>query len=249
MKKKFFASLSSVDISTLNGVLEHLLQQESDAEYAVFSAKLVPGLSLPMRGVRLPVLREMAKAMAQREDWREVYALLLQPSTIEEQMLTGLLLGYACRDYGEFERLVQQFLPHITNWSVCDCCCSSFAVVRKYREEAWPFLSGMLSRPGEFEQRFGIIMLMDHYRIPEFLPRIMAAYSPVSPAGYYAEMGLAWALSVFFLDNPQVVYALLGQGVWPKTVCRMACQKILESRRTPSGWREPVRLLRERQKN
>ncbi len=249
MKKNIFAPLLSVDISELSEVSGHLLRQEFDTEYAAFSAKLVPGLSLPMYGVRLPVLREMAKAMARREDWREVYALLLQPSTFEEQMLAGLLLGYACRDYGEFERLVQLFLPHITNWSVCDSCCSSFAVVRTFREEAWPFISGMLSRPGEFEQRFGIIMLMDHYRTPEFLTRIMTAYSPISLAGYYAEMGLAWALSVFFLDNPHVVYVLLEQGVWPKNVRRMACQKVLESRRTPPEWREQVRLLRERLKN
>lgn len=222
------------------------LSELAEPDYAAFHSKLVPGNSRPILGVRVPVLRKIARDLAKRPDWRYLFAALLAPESYEEQILCGLLLGYACRDYDEFETLVAQFQPVADNWAVCDICCNTFTIVARHSERAWPFLTAYLQSRDEMAQRFGIVMLMSHYRSPEDLPRVLEAYTMTTPRGYYAEMGMAWALSVLILYIPQLVVDMLRIDCWSLKVRRMTCQKILESRRISDDWRTVVTNLRRR---
>ena len=46
--------------------IKELLLSQADEKYRSFHLKLVPGLSLPMIGVRLPVLRKIAKEISKK---------------------------------------------------------------------------------------------------------------------------------------------------------------------------------------
>ncbi len=221
----------------------------AEPSYAAFSAKLSPGITRPMLGVRLPQLRKLGKELAIRADWRDIYTILTTAETFEEQLLCGFLLGYAKPDFDEFIRLLPQFIPLIDGWAVCDCCCASFTLVARHREEAWPFLVENLKSDETYRQRFGTVMLMDHFRTPEFTPRVLDAYTTLRPNGYYAEMGLAWALSVFVLSMPEKVLSLLRSNTWSVNVRLLTCRKILESHRTPQTLRQEIPLLRRQIRN
>ncbi len=216
-----------------------------DASYAEFSSKLSPGIQLPILGVRLPQLRKMARKYARREDWRDIFFSLLKPQVGEEQMLCGFLLGYACRDIGEFCTLLDKFMPLIDGWAVCDCCCASFRLISRHREVMWPVLVQYMESGDTFRQRFAVVATMWHYCTEEHAPQVLAAYAQLSPVGYYAEMGLAWALSVFLLHAPNAVLQLLREKHWSDNVRLLACRKMLESRRTPTALRAEIQLLRQ----
>ncbi len=217
----------------------------AEPSYADFSSKLSPGLERPMLGVRLPHLRKLAHEYARREDWRDIYAVLVQPEIFEEQLLCGFLLGYACRDIEEFRRLLEEFMPLIDGWAVCDCCCASFKLIARHREAMWQMLMAHLLSGETYRQRFAVVALMNHYRTEEYVPRVLSAYTQLVPNGYYAEMGLAWALSVFALSAPKEVCGLLAGETWSCTVRLPACRKILESRRTPLSLRNDIQNLRQ----
>ncbi len=85
-------------------------------QFKDFTSSLIPGTD-SILGVRLPVLRSLAKQLA-KEDWR-TYLKEARDDTYEEIMLQGLVIGYVkaemeelfgiCRSiYSENPRLVSQ---------------------------------------------------------------------------------------------------------------------------------------------
>lgn len=218
------------------------LQTMATPEQASFSASLIPGLSLPMLGVRIPMLRRLAKELA-KADWRKALREALPPDTFEQVMLRGLIIGYARMDGEERLRLVGDFVPLITNWSVCDTVCSTLTDVRKHRDEWWPQLLRHLESREEYAQRFGAVMLMDHFMTPPHILPMLNAFAATHPQGYYAEMGIAWAVSACFVKHPDITLPWLEEHRLPDSIHRLACRKILESLRTPQEMRPLIRAL------
>lgn len=107
------------------------LQKMSDAEYQKFSSSLIPGSGQgTMLGVRLPALRDYAKELS-RGDWRKELSAS-EDLFFEETMLRGMILGYACKEIDELLRYLEDFIPRVKNWSVCDSVCNSLKLAEKY---------------------------------------------------------------------------------------------------------------------
>lgn len=218
------------------------LQTMATPKLASFSASLIPGLSLPMLGVRIPELRRLAKELA-KADWRKALGEALPPDTFEQVMLRGLVIGYARMEWAERFELIRNFLPLITNWAVCDTVCSTLVDARRHREELWPQLLLHLQSKEEFTQRFGAVMLMSHFMTAQHITPMLTAFAAMQPAGYYAEMGVAWAVSVCFVKHPDLTLPWLSEHRFTGKVHRLACRKILESLRTPQELRPVIRAM------
>ena len=58
----------------------------------------------------------------------------------EEIMLQGLVIGAMKSDIETVLFQVEQFVPKIDNWSVCDSFSNSLKIAEKHRGEVWKFL-------------------------------------------------------------------------------------------------------------
>ena len=207
------------------------LKAMADERYREFAAKLIPG-GMRMLGVRLPELRRMAREMARAGQWR----LATPPDAVmEEVMLRGMLIGYAGREVPPAERLeaLATFVPLITNWSICDSCCATYTFARKHREEVWQWLAPYLNSAEEYPARFGVVMLLDHYKQePAWAAQVAEALPRVPAQGYYAEMAIAWCACELCLLYPQLSDSLLT-SLRP-SVRQRTLRKLRESLRTPS---------------
>ena len=215
----------------------------SDAPFAAFSSALIPHLSYPLLGVRLPQLRAIARRLAKQEG-KLLLSQWEQPVYFEEVMLRGLFLGYLDIPWALRWEEICKFVPLIDNWSVCDSCCATYQQVRAHREEVWPDLMAYLQSNREFEQRFAVVLLMDHFLVDDYLPRVLAAWTAVHPVGYYSEMAIGWGLSVAALHVPATVMELLERPDVALSIRLKACQKILESKRTSAALRAQVVALK-----
>lgn len=224
---------------TLNAYLVNV----AEPDYAKFSSALIPGLTRPLLGVRIPILRKLAKIMA-KEDGEKALSEVLVSDTFEVVILRGFLIGYMRTDWKITWKEICNFVPYIDNWLVCDCCCSSFKLVRAHKEEVWPFLLNYIRSDKEYEQRFAVVMMMYYFLTEDYIDRVLAAWSSMHPAGYYAEMAVGWGLSVsFFSFYEKTMSVLMDECV--SLVCRKkACQKILESRRTPLDLKNIIKDLK-----
>lgn len=144
------------------------ISQYAEQEYRDFSAALVPGAK-PLLGVRLPKLREIAKEIA-KGDWRSEVAGAegdYADVYFEETMLRGMIIGYGTAKKGITERegiqYLEQFIPMIDDWSVCDSFCNSFAFANRHRDAVWECMQKYLYSDKEFEVRVSLILLLSQY--------------------------------------------------------------------------------------
>ena len=224
-----------------NEEIKAFLDAHAEPRYAAFSASLVPG-ERRMRGVRLPVLRELARGIA-RGDWR-AYLSEAADDTFEEIMLQGFVTGLARMPFEEQMERMAAYVRKVDNWSLCDSPATGFRFVRKHREEAWRLLQPYLRAGGEFDQRFGWVMSLAHFVTDDFVDRVLEACRSVRPSGFYARMGKAWAVSVCFAKYPARTRPLLSGGWLDDGTQNRAIQKIVDSFRVAGEDKAYVRTLR-----
>jgi len=230
---------------------ELLLIAEKD--YKKFTSALLPGIENVL-GVRLPILRDMAKKIV-KEDWRNEIA---EPQDVyfEEIMLRGLIIGYSSTDINEKLDYIAGFVPKINNWSVCDSFCVSLKIMQKNRATVWKYLQKYLNSDKEFEVRFGLISLLDHYikcdengkpiprrrsvtlsdvendseRNGEYIERVLEALNREFTQGYYTQMAAAWTMAEAFCTFPYKTMKVLENCKMDDFTYKKTLQKIYESR-------------------
>lgn len=144
-----------------------ILVEKSEASYRDFSAALIPK-SMPLLGVRLPVLRKLAKELVKTMDWKQEinsYEGEYADIYFEETMLRGMIIGYGTQKEETKIALgfLRDFIPYVDNWSVCDSFCNSFLFAASNKEVVWNFLQEYLYSDKEFEVRVAIILLLTQF--------------------------------------------------------------------------------------
>ncbi|MEM1484639.1 DNA alkylation repair protein [Oscillospiraceae bacterium PP1C4] len=215
----------------------------ADPDYRQFQQKLVPGVE-NLLGVRIPVLRELAKELA-RGDWRS-YLAAAREDTYEEAMLQGLVLGHVKSSLDELLPYLAAFIPKIDNWAVCDSCCAGLKITAKHREQMLAFLTPYLESEREFEVRFGAVLLMDHYVDETYIDRMLDLFDAVRHEGYYVKMAVAWALSVCYVKLPERTMAYLKDNTLDDFTYNKALQKIIESNRVERDTKDIIRNMKRR---
>lgn len=134
----------------------------ADEKYRDFSKALIPD-SKPLLGVRLPMLRKMAKEIVKAGDWENTFD---ENEYFEEVMLEAMVTGYGVSREDDLEKaksMLDGLVPQVDNWSVCDSLCVSYDICGKYPEEMYQHIKKYIYSDKEFEVRVGLILLLDHY--------------------------------------------------------------------------------------
>lgn len=223
--------------------LRERLIKAAEPAYRDFNASLLPGVS-DLLGVRIPVLRCIAREIA-RDDWR-TYLAEAENRYFEERMLQGLVIGYVRCPVEEKLALVARFLPQIDNWAICDIFCGKLRP--ELREPMRRFIEPLFSSGKEFTARFSIVTGLVNYADGEHLEWLLERLATVRHEGYYARMGVAWAVSVCFVHAPQRVTEWLAQAPIDAWTRDKALQKIIESNRVDAPTKAAIRAMRKQLK-
>lgn len=220
--------------------LQAALAQTADLDYRTFHASLVPGIG-NFYGVRTPALRTLARQIAKGD--AAGFLSLVTDDSYEETLLHGLVVGYAKFSPEEAFARIAAFVPHITNWALCDVCTSSFKVFAQYPETGFALARAFLEQPGEYEKRFGTVVLLDYYIDAAHIDQTLALLCAVRHDGYYVKMAVAWALSVCFVKfrDPTLAMlpALADDFIYNKTL-----QKCIESYRVCAADKAMLRNMK-----
>lgn len=221
------------------------LQKHIDETYKQFHTSLVPGLT-KMMGVRIPILRELAKKAA-KEDY---YGFIedFQPEIYEEVMIRGMMIGYAKFSMEEQKRELKKFIPLINNWAVCDSCCTTYKFMKKNQEEWFSFLEPYLRSSQEYEIRFAVVCLLDFFVQEAFIDRILNCFSDIHHEGYYVKMAVAWAVSVCYVKFPEKTEDFLLKNTLDDFTHNKAIQKIRESYRVSKEEKERLNQWKRKEK-
>ncbi|MGN0398906.1 MAG: DNA alkylation repair protein [Blautia sp.] len=217
------------------------LKKHTDEAYKAFHRSLVPGLE-NMMGVRIPDIRKIAKTAA-KEDY---YGFVAHADVriYEEQMIRGMMIGYARLTIEEQKKELEKFVPFIDNWAVCDSCCTTYKFMKKNQEEWFAFLLPYLSSEKEYEIRFAAVCMLDFFMNDIFVDRLLDVFSSVHHEGYYAKMAIAWAVSVCYVKFPGKTEVFLLKNTLDPFTHNKAIQKIRESYRVSKEKKEHLNQLK-----
>ena len=225
--------------------IKDVLNQHIDEKFKDFTSSLIPG-SRPILGVRVPILRKIAKEIA-KGDWKIFLAEALE-DTYEEVAIKGFVIGYAKVGYEEILPYISKHIEKIDDWSLCDGFCSNLKLVGKHRQEFLEFLLPYARIDEEFKQRVVAVMLMTYYLTDEYIDNTLEILDSLKNEKYYCKMAVAWAIATAWAKQRDKTYIYMKEGnnTLDDWTYNKAIQKMLESYRISD---EDKRMLRGMKRN
>ena len=202
--------------------LLEILESNSDLKYREFHKRLLKNDEINVLGVRIPVLRKIAK---QFKD--EIDTLMSFPNEYYEVTFIKLT-AVSNLYYEEFIKYADFCVSLIDNWASCD----SFTpkCIEKHKRDFLPCIERYLSLDGEFCQRFALTTLLHFYVEEEFLDVIFnSVKSANTEKYYYVHMASAWLTAEVLVKYYDLGVKFLQSQALDKKTHNKAIQKANES--------------------
>jgi 3-methyladenine DNA glycosylase AlkD len=207
--------------------IKRQLQALADPNYRKFSQKLNPD-ARNILGVRIPDLRKIAKQIV-KFDW-ETYLKGATDDSFEEILLQGLAIGYARISTEKRLQLINDFVPKIDNWGICDIFCGTIKIAATDRIIVWKFLHNFYQNNRPFHLRFAIVMLFKFVN-EEYIDAIFTIISSIHHENRYVKLAVAWLIAECCVRFPEKTIEFLAATTLDPWTQNIAIRKISESLR------------------
>ncbi len=208
--------------------LRQRLYELEDPAYREFHLRTCPQAKNVI-GVRIPEQRKLAREITKADFWSFLDGLI--PEFYEEVMITGIVVASAPMGLSERLDYVAWFVPLIHDWATCDVFCSSFKFKTSDLSQVWDFITTYRTSSEEYELRFMLVMMLDHFLLPEYLDRIFAIIDQLKSEQYYVNMATAWLVAEAFAKHRDATLDYLSHDQLSVFTHNKAIQKARESRR------------------
>ena len=223
--------------------IKEKLLELSDKKYKEFHGGLCPGTE-NIIGVRVPILRNYAKELFKEQDWKQTIKEI-DNEYYEEIMLQGMMIGQAKNeDINIILKYVQNYVPKIDNWAICDVFCAGLKITKKYKKKVWNFIQKYFKSDKEFEIRFAVVMILDYYIEEQYLKEDLTIFNNIKHDGYYVKMAVAWALSVCLIKFYNETIQYLKKCKLDDWTYNKAIQKAIESYRISDEKKQELRKMK-----
>jgi 3-methyladenine DNA glycosylase AlkD len=173
-------------------VTDSLYAPYTDEKYRNFAKGLSPTDTLERKGIRIPVLRKLSKAISPGE---------IDITYHEDVILKGLAIGHEkTKTEVKLDKLTT-LLPFLSSWDQTDTIVSAFRPKDSEKELFYSYFASLTESKEVYSRRLGIVWLMTNrklYNRKESIDRIIRADDEEE---YYISMAVAWALSFFIIDD------------------------------------------------
>lgn len=207
--------------------LLNYLKSIEDIKYREFTRKLTPG-DFDIIGVRIPTLRKIAKSISNgdyrtflKTDHRDIYEL---------KMIRGFVIGNI-KDIEEYREAFHAFVPLVDNWAVCDTFIAGSKIIIKDRPYFFAICQTLLSDRDEFKNRISFVILLTYFVNEEYIEKVLELIKGYRSECYYANMALAWVLSVIYVKFPTKAKTVLKENSFDEKVMNYTIRKIKDSYR------------------
>lgn len=214
--------------------LLNYLNDIAEPTYRDFSKKITPG-NFTMLGIRIPILKKIAKNISQG-DYR-TFLTHSDRGIYELKILKGLVISNI-KNIEEYKEYFEQFLPSIDNWAVCDIFLASSKIIKKDRPYYLNLCKELLKTDDEFKNRVAFVIFLDYFVDEEYRDTILDIIANYKSEHYYANMALAWLLSIIFVKFPKETKEYLTKNKFDENVTKYMIRKIKDSYRVSTEDKE-----------
>ena len=224
----------------MESLKEKLLSLE-DIPYREFHSKLMPEIEKErIIGIRIPVLRSLAKEIA-GTDSAEKFLGTLPHYYYEENNLHAFMIE-GIKDYPLCVEAVNRFLPFVDNWATCDSLRPK--VFAKHKDELLKQIDIWLNSEHVFTVRFAIEMLMIHFLDEDFSPDFPEKIAAVRRDEYYVEMMVAWYFATALAKQYEAILPYLEDRKLSPSVHAKTIRKAVESYRISDEQKAYLKTLK-----
>lgn len=221
--------------------MRHELEVVATAHGRAFMSKLLPTIQPEtILGVSTPILRNIAKKM--RKDGRaDAFLAELPHKTFDENLLHALLLNEE-KEYDTALAKVEEFLPHVDNWAVCDQLTMHVLAedIARTRKTALRWMASGKT----YTMRYGIGLLLRFCLGEHFSASDLAAVASIDTTEYYVMMMAAWYFATALAKRFDATIPYLVFHKLPLAVHNKCIQKACESYRITTEQKAYLRTLR-----
>lgn len=230
-------------MSISNEIKQELIQM-SDSKYKSFHSNLCPGIN-NILGIRVPVLREYAKKLIKKYSFEELINNI-DDEYYEEIMLQGMLIGLNSKEnFNVIKKYIEDYIPKIDNWAICDTFCAGLKIVNQNKENMWGFIKQYLDSDKEFYLRFAIVIILDYYIEEKYLEEIFRIFNNIQSEYYYVKMAIAWAISISLIKYyDKTINYLKNNSKIDKWTYNKSLQKAIESYRITKDQKELLKNMK-----
>ena len=220
--------------------IQQYLLSQADQKYRAFTLPLMPTVDeKTFIGVRLPIIKKYAKEINGKK--REEFLNSLPHQYHEENILHAFILSNI-KDYDEFIKDVDAFLPYVTNWSVCDTICNKH--LNKYKEQLISEIYKWLKSQELYRVRYAVKCLMNYYLGEDFKEEHLQRVEQVKLDDYYVKMMVAWYLATGLAKNYDSFVKVIEEKKFDSFTHNKAIQKAVESYRVSEEHKSYLKTLK-----
>lgn len=211
------------------------LKSLQDKKYREFHSSLVLNSKYEMIGIRVPVMRDIAKKIAKSNI--EEFLKHSQDKYYEEVMIQGLVISHI-KDESIFYKYFKEYITKIDNWALCDSFCSSIKIVEKHAEKYFKEAIKMALNKEEFISRVGLVVILNHFINQSNLQTIFDTLNKIHSDKFYINMAEAWLLCELYIKFPKNTKEFLQNNNLNKFTQNKAISKIHDSYRVSKEEKE-----------
>lgn len=221
-------------------VIEELIKLQ-DKDYGDFHSKLIPDMPREkLIGVRTPDVRKLAKAFAKDPECRQ-FLNTLPHNYYEEYILHGILIS-EMKDYDQCITYLENFLPYVDNWAVCDLM--NPKPFKNNRDKLLEKIKVWIKSNHTYTCRFAMLMLMKHFLDEDFKTEYLKMPASVHSDEYYVNMMIAWYFATALAKQWNATIPYFEKPVMDKWTHNKAIQKARESYRVTKEQKEYLKTLK-----
>lgn len=200
-------------------VTDELYSSYRDNKYKAFSSKLSLTDTLPRAGIRIPILKALAKAITYDD---------IEIKYHEDVMLKALALAYEKSSFKDKIERLNSILPYLSSWDQTDVIATGFYVKAEDKDDMFSYFHNLLNDERIYPRRLGIVWLLSNRKHFDSKMLIKDIINADLENEYYISMAVAWTLSMFYLEDEENLKYF--KDVHSKTLQRTK-QKIRDSKR------------------
>lgn len=221
----------------MNELVTRLLEI-GDPEYKAFNDKLA-NTNLPTIGIRIPVLRKLAKDYFANID--EIFDSFADRTPYyEEVQILGIVLSKAKMELSVREEYILKWLEFVDSWALTDV--AVYQPKASEKTEYFNFLSKLTNSDKEFYIRYGAVGLFKY--VDDQPKEVLEVYKGVKFGAYYVDMAVAWGICEILVKSYNVAIGAIENKIFPPFVHNKSIQKAIESFRITKEQKEYLRSLK-----
>ena len=217
------------------------LKANQDLKYKSFQEKLIPNIDKnSIIGVRTKILRELAKKYAGDEEI-SCFINSTPHKFFEENQLHSFIISKT-KDYNKCIEQIEEFLPFIDNWAVCDQL--SPEVFKNNKNRLIKNIYTWINSDEIYTVRFAIGMLLKYYLDENFKEEYLKMVAKIDKQEYYIQMMVAWYFATALAKQYDFAITYIENRKLDYFTHNKTIQKAIESYRETKEHKEYLKTLK-----